>query len=480
MEVAIDYRERAPAGVAPEHFESLPAHASRFSGHAVAVPGTVAGLLHALERYGTLGREKVMAPAIRLARDGWDADAHFRDAAAELATTLDERPDLPAESTAFLRRTYFESDGRTPRARITNPEQASALELIAKQGVGAFTRGAIGAAIVRTTASAGGVLTGDDLASFAPKEVAPLEGSFRGRRLLTMPLPSSGGVTLLQVLALVDLMGERPASMSPVSAEWFFALAECFKHAFADRAAFLADPEFAPDPTWRLLAPARLARKGETLNTLRTRPADFYAGPLTGAPGDAGTSHVSVVDRSGNAAACTETVNLSFGSRIAVAEFGFVLNNEMDDFLTRRGEPNAFGLTQAEANLPAPGKRPLSSMTPTIVLDKGGRVEGVVGGSGGPRIITAVAQVLLNWLVFGMGAREAVASPRIHHQWMPETLQMEDLGGDRSAGVRFALEGRGHRVVPFVDEGVVQFVVRTGQGWEAASDPRKGGLPAGE
>jgi len=480
-EVALDYRERCPGAVQPEHFESLPDHASRFSGHAVAVPGTVAGLLFALERYGTLPRETVLAPAIALAKGGFDADEHFREAAATLARTLAERPDLPADSTAFLKRTYFEPDGVTPKSRITNPEQARALELIAAEGASAFYTGEIARAIVSTVQEAQGVMTPDDLAATAPVEHAPLEGSFRGRRILTMPLPSSGGVTLLQILALVSSRGDSIDAMNPVSAEWFFLLAECFQHAFADRAAFLGDPEFTPDPTAMLLSPSRLAGKAEPLDSLRTHTPEHYASPLRTVPDDGGTSHLSVIDRNGNAVACTETVNLDFGCRIAVAEFGFVLNNQMDDFLTRRGEPNAFGLTQADANLPAPRKRPLSSMTPTIVLDDTGRVVAVAGASGGPRIISATAIVLLNALVFDMDASSAVASPRIHHQWMPETLRLEDLGPDLQPRVRFSLEGRGHRVSGYTDEAAVQFILRAPDDeWQAACDPRKGGLPAGE
>jgi gamma-glutamyltranspeptidase/glutathione hydrolase len=260
-------------------------------------------------------------------------------------------------------------------------------------------------------------------------------------------------------------------------------MVEAFKHAFADRARWLGDPGDAPGHARRLLAPEYLDELSARLRVQRTGEAWMYGhGWRRGEGGmgvveDGGTSHLSVVDARGNAVACTETINLEFGSLLAVPRYGFVLNNQMDDFTSRAGAANAFGLRQSELNRPGPGRRPLSSMSPTIVLDALGRVEVVAGASGGPRIITGTGQVLLNVLVHGMGAEAGVAAPRVHHQWMPDVLRVDV----RLSAERARLEAAGHRLEPLTSESAVQVVVRSrdGQVWEAAADPRKGGGTAG-
>ncbi len=496
MNVALDYRERCPEAIGPDHFETLAPDASRFSGHAVAVPGTVAGLLYALARFGTMDRAEVLGPATRLARDGWRPDQHTFSSTESLASTLDGRESSPLRGDSFLRETYLLAAGPSQAAAIKhivirNEPHAALLERLARQGRAGFYQGPVAAAILETIRDSGGLMSAEDLAAFRPKEARPLTGSFRQRTVITMPLPSSGGITLLEVLAMVEQRPELIASERRASdPESIHALAEVFKRAFADRAAFLGDPEFSPDPTAALLDPARLRRRAASIDPVRAAPPDQTApGPLAD---DAGTSHLCVVDRFGNAVACTETINLEFGSRIAVPEFGFCLNNEMDDFQARRGAPNAFGLVQSDRNLPGPGKRPLSSMTPTIVLDPQGQVELVVGASGGPRIITGVAQVILNIMLYGMSAADAVAEPRIHHQWLPDRLSLEwpAQSGGRSnreapltaAWPRSALEQRGHalhNIDPYDASSAVQAIYRSRGGWEAACDPRKGGAPAG-
>ena len=254
------------------------------------------------------------------------------------------------------------------------------------------------------------------------------------------------------------------------------------KHAFADRSRYGGDPAFVDVPVDRLISRDYLRALAQRIDPEHTQAPDTYgtkpaeADAVRPPPADHGTSHFCVVDARGNAVSCTETINLEFGSLLAVPKYGFVLNDEMDDFTTRRGTTNAFGLTQSDRNLPTPGKRPLSSMTPTIVTGAGGNVELIAGGSGGPRIISATAQTILNVLLRHDAAAAAVARPRLHHQWMPDVLELEPPLMPAAA----ELEKHGHHVVPAKDWASVQVIRRSDGGWDAACDPRKGGAPAGE
>lgn len=478
LDVAIDYRERAPSAITPTHYESLPDGASRFGAHAVAIPGTVAGLLHALETYGTLDRASVLAPAIRIANRGYVADAHAYEAARTLQAFLDEHADWPGEE--FLRNTFIPDERYFGGDVLRNPRQAAALELIARHGRAGFYDGPIADAIVEAIRAGGGILSHADLASYRPTETTPLVGRAFGRTFLAMPLPSSGGICLLQILMMLEDRPDLLASVEPGSPAYAHLVIEMMKHAFADRARHLGDPEFVEVDVERLLDPAYLRARAATVEMDRTHDPSHYG--IEGRfPVDAGTSHLSVVDQWGNAVACTETINLEFGSRLPVADYGFLLNDEMDDFLTRRGEANAFGLTQSERNLPAPGKRPLSSMSPTIVLDPDGRVEAVAGASGGPRIITGTLQAILNVILWDQSAERAVGAPRFHHQWEPNAAYLEPALMRDEAFVA-GLRERGHEVREGEDIGNVQLIRRAPDGarWEAASDPRKGGEPAGQ
>lgn len=518
-EVAINYREMAPGVVEPDFFERLPAGASERGGTAVAVPGTVAGLLRALERYGTLDRETVLAPAIRAAEEGFIVDEHYARRARELAARFEREPEWQ-ERYRFVWERFLRRGEVAVGDRIRLPEQAAALRLIARDGAAAFYEGPIGEAVVRAVREAGGVMTMEDLGAFRVSESAPLRFEFKGWTFITMPPPSSGGVAMAEALRIFErVMPEppRPVRVGSNVAQvreavswanresrevrayragplYLHTLAESLKHAFADRSRWLGDPAQVDVPVARLTSVEYAAERAATIRLGAVLEQGAYGTPESGAGlmEDGGTSHFSVVDRWGSAVACTETINLEFGSLVAVPEFGFVLNNEMDDFTTRAGEPNAFGLVQSARNLPSPGKRPLSSMTPTVVVDQAGRVEAVAGGSGGPRIITATVQVLLNALVFGDGAGEAVSRPRMHHQWEPNVLRLEPglFEGEWSAlgpwapggpaGLREALVQFGHRVERRETVGEVQLIVRDEEGkWQAASDPRKGGRPAG-
>lgn len=486
--ICIDYRERAPRAVGAEHFVGLAEDASRSSGHAVGVPGTVAGLLAAHERFGVLDLDIVMAPAIRLAREGFIADREAVMASSELGAALAEVERLDAGQ-RFLKETYLPNGALRVGDRIVNPAQAAALELIARDGADAFYRGPIGEAVVRAVRARGGVMTMEDLRGYAPKFVEPVRGEVFGRVIVSMPPPSSGGIAVIQILTMFEsaLEAHRPIARAHAGRGLFdHLLVESMKHAFADRARHLGDPEFTDVPVARMLQRERLRRIGMTMDADGVRPIGEY-GTIQVLPGDddlflqrgGGTSHFSVIDADGSAVACTETINLIFGSRIAVGEYGFVLNNEMDDFLTRPGAPNAFGLVQGAANLPGPGKRPLSSMSPTIVLDGNGRtVEMVAGASGGPRIISGTATVLARRLAWGMDPVVCVTMARVHHQWMPDEAVVEP---GYVESWRAMLMERGHTVREDAERplGVVQFIARIGERrYLAVADPRKGGAPA--
>ena len=478
IQVALDYRETAPGAVGPDYYVQLGVEgASRHGHHAVGVPGTVAGLLHALERYGTLDRATVLAPAIRAAEEGWPADASQLGAIDDLQNRLRANPDL-WRSANYLWETMCLGGRMENGTILRNPHQARTLRQIAQGGAEAFYRGPIGQAVAAAVQAGGGPLTVGDLALYEVRVMEPLRGRVRlgGRALdvLAMPPPSSGGVAQLQILGILQRrLGDPMPAHNGTS--YVHLVAEAMKHAFADRAAHLADPEFTEVPVGRLLEAGYLDHLATSISPEQTYGPAYYgsAGQL---PADGGTSHLSVVDAEGMAVACSETINLVYGSLVPVEGFGFVLNDQMDDFTSDPGRPNAFGLRQSEANAPEPGKRPLSSMSPTIVLHEG-RPLLVAGASGGPRIITATTQCLLNCLLFDMPAADAVAAPRFHHQWWPDRLQLEARW--RDPVTKAALEALGHEVGARDEIGVVQLLwVRPG-GIDAASDPRKGGRPAG-
>lgn len=482
MTTALTYREMCPGAIGRDFYtrpENSGADASTRGGKAVAVPGTVAGLLYAHEKYGRLSREKVMAPAIRAARDGFAVDVHMVESV-QSAQRLIEKQAGRRERFGGLW-TRICKDGALKVGDVLTLEgQAKALELIAKRGAGVFYFGELGEAMVDCVHADGGVLTMADLGAYRVVEVQPLEVTYRGRKVYCMPPPSSGGIALAQTLGILERRTPSLDTFKAGSADAIHLEAEAMKHAFADRARWLGDPDFAAIPVERLLSHGYLAARASQIDMTRTRALESYGtspGSREGIVDDGGTSHFSVIDSDGSAVACTETINLEFGSMLVVDGFDFPLNNQMDDFLTRPGEPNAFGLTQSERNLPEPGKRPLSSMSPTIVLDPDGNVEIVVGASGGPRIISATVQAALNVMAFGMDAKEATGSGRVHTQWMPETLWLEK--GLQDEGVMEELKRRGHVLGTKAPQAACQILRRTARGIEAACDPRKGGSPAG-
>lgn len=474
--VAIDYRERAPRAVGPDYFEKIDADSqiTRYSGRAVGVPGTVAGLLYALEKYGTLDRATVMAPAIRAAREGFAADAHYAQVAAEVTAWYDA-DSLRRERYPFVWQSLLLEGKVREGSLIRLPEQAEALRMIAEEGSAAFYDGPIGAEIIKAIRGRRGEMALGDLRSYEVTETNPLTGQALGRQFLTMPPPSSGGIALQQILGMLEYHRESLVESGWNSAGYIHLVTEAMKHAFADRAEWLGDAEFVDVPIAHLTDPDYIRARAGQIDPRRTKKPESYGTRAPG-PDDHGTSHISVIDGDGNGVACTETINLWFGSRIAVAPYGFVLNDEMDDFLTRRGTRNAYDLEQSDRNLPAPGKHPLSSMSPTIVL-KDGAVEVIAGASGGPRIISSTAQTILDVVLFDLGAEEAVAAPRFHHQWMPDELYLEP--GLRGREIQASLWGKGHNLKAIDAVGAVQLIRTRQGGYEAACDPRKGGRPAG-
>ena len=469
--VALDYRETAPAAATEDMFvrdgAAVPEW-SRRSGRAVGVPGEVRGLATILSKFGTISLAEALAPAIRLAKSGFPAGAHLAGLIAANRDAIAERP--------LLARNFLRQDGTPHREgdKITLPELAATLEKIAAGGPAAFYEGDVAAAIVASVAAADGILTTADLAAYEPKWREPVSLEFAGHRIVTMPPPSSAGVALevAGILANDDLR-----SLGADSAAYAHLLAEALKHGFADRARLYGDPLDAATPLAQLLSSANLRALRSRIDPDATLPPAAYGsqpGVVAAPTEDRGTSHLSVMDRSGNAVACTTTINTAFGSMLVAGDTGIILNNEMDDFSAQPGVPNVYGLIGAEANAIAPGKRPLSSMSPTIVM-RGDTAVAALGASGGPLIITATLQTLLNVVVFGMDAAAAVAAPRLHHQWMPPFLAVEP--GIEPA-VRRRLEKIGHDVKEFGSMAAVQLVRRRDGGFEGASDPRKGGEAA--
>lgn len=460
----LDFREVAPAAAHRELYlqPGLAEDASTTGGLAVGVPGEPAGLAELHRRWGRLPLKKVAAPAIALAREGFVVGPH-------LAHSLAAKGELGISLSQQL---Y----GATPPEegdRARNPALGRAIDAWARSGGDALQQGPLAAQIVAAARSAGGILTPADLAAYRPRDRAPLVGNYRGWTVITMPPPSSGGAVLLQVLAVLE--GHDLAALGQGSAAHLHLLAEAFQHAFADRAHFMGDPDRVTVPVDRMLAPARIADIQRRILPGRTFDADWYGLPVDIGQ-DAGTQHISVVDREGNAVALTTTINTSFGSKVVVPGLGLILNNEMDDFVARPGEANAYGLVGSEANAVSPGARPLSSMTPTVLVSPDGKKRIVVGASGGPFIISSTLQVISDLIDFGMDPSEAVSAPRIHHQWQPRLLFV-DVG--LSPDTVDLLRARGHetRAMDFFSS--VEVIVFEEGRATGASDPRKGGWPAG-
>ena len=467
---AIDFRESAPASATRDMFVRdgrVDEAAAKRGGLAVAVPAEPRGFAHALARYGTMPFAAVAAPAIRLARDGFDVEAHTADALARHRAELAADPALATE--------LLQPDGSPYRAgeRMNRPALAATLEGLSRDGIESFYVGELANDLVTAVRAGGGILTAADLAAYRVVERPPIVTRYRGLRVAGMPPPSSGGGVIATALAILEAY--RLGDLDDDTPTYEHLLAETLKAAFADRARDYGDPDFTRVPLARLISPARATAIRARFSAVRPLPAATY-GTLARVPNDAGTAHVSVIDAAGNAVACTSSVNTAFGAKLGVR--GIVLNNTMDDFSLQPGVPNAYGLIGNEANSISARKRPLSSMSPTILLDAAG-VRLAAGASGGPLIISATLQTVLDVVDFDLDVGDAVAAARVHHQWLPDVLTVEER---LPATTQLSLERRGHTLRRIPSLAAVQAVEQLRAGGEtrvfAASDARKGGVAA--
>jgi gamma-glutamyltranspeptidase/glutathione hydrolase len=469
-DIAIDYREAAPAATTKEIFlgaDGKPDIAkSRDSALGIGVPGTVAGLALALEKYGS-GRfslAEILKPAIDLARDGLVIADDMADSLPDGHRRLAR---WPSSSRIFSR-----ADGTSLREDDTliQTDLAATLSSIAEQGPRGFYEGPVAERLVKAIGDAGGIMTLDDLKSYQAVIRAPVRGTYRGYDIVSMPLPSSGGVVLLEMLNILEAFPMHDTKQG--SALSLHVMIEAMKRAYADRARYLGDPAFVNAPILTLVAKDYAAKQRAGIDLDHATPStDVF--PPTPREGS-NTTHFSVVDREGNAVSNTYTLNFPYGVGLVAAGTGVLLNNELDDFTAAPGASNAFGLVGFEANLPGPGKRPLSSMSPTIVL-KDGKPVLVTGTPGGSRIISTVLQVIVNVLDYDMDVASAVAAPRLHHQWMPDEVRIERGFADDTIA---ALKAKGHRVIEPMGQTSANSIAVTPDGLLGAPDPRTRGSEA--
>ena len=498
---ALDFRETAPQRARADMFidtrtGKADPERSRHGGLAIGIPGEAAGFAQALREHGSLSAAQVVAPALRLARDGFPVGRHLSRSAGVVAPKLP--PDSPLR--ALL------APGGQPLARgqlLRRPELAATLEMLGRSGFAAFYReepGSIGGQILQAVQQQGGILTAADLRGYKPVVRKPLEGTYRDYRVYVVP-PPAGGVTALEALQILN--ARPPLREGPAASATLHEIIESFKHAFADRAKLLGDPAFVQIPLAELSSADYAKARAAQLSPDQVLPAASYGRPggnkPVSAPNDHGTSHICVIDKDGNVAALTTTVNLSFGAHVIAGSTGIILNDQMDDFAAQPSVPNAFHLVGDANNAVAAGKRPASSMTPLIAVGPDGTLL-CAGGSGGPTIVTGVVQTVINVIDFHMNVEAAVGSPRVHAQFIPETVLAEpELPADVLEGLR----RRGHKLVvtsspletavqvalrrpptpsPQV-KGPVSLTADSPPSQErpvcsAASDPRKGGMPA--
>jgi gamma-glutamyltranspeptidase/glutathione hydrolase len=481
--VALNFRETAPQAARADLFlkadGSVDRQRATRSLLSTAVPGTVAGLSLVQRRYGCLPLAVVLQPAIALAERGFPVGA-------ELAASLREAAPLlqadPSSRQLFYRPAAGPRPGLSepgalawrpyqPGERLRQPELAASLRCIARQGEACFYRGPLGQALVALMQQRGGLINATDLARYRAQWLRPLQAPFRGHIVLTMPPPSGGGATLLQLLQVLEPLDLAGWGLNSAAA--IHPMVEAMNLAYRDRNRLLGDPDQVAMPLARLLSRGYAEAQRSALDLERHRPAHVLEAQASPAETGVNTTHVSVVDRDGGLVATTTTLNTAYGNGISVPSAGFLLNNEMDDFSAAPGAPNAYGLRQGAQNAIAPGRRPLSSMTPTLVFRADGAPLLATGSPGGSRIITTVLQVLLNRLVHGLNLASAVAAPRFHSQLWPDQISLEE---GFSADTRRLLEAMGHRLVTVPAMGSANSVeVRHGQapGSVGVADPRR-------
>ncbi|WP_020400910.1 gamma-glutamyltransferase [Kordiimonas gwangyangensis] len=475
--IALDYREMAPARAHRDMFldekGNVDNNRARFSLKASGVPGTVMGLTSALSKYGTLPLKDVMAPAIRLAGEGFPMTWSLYDSLGRYQKRLQSDPVSAAN--------YFKADGSRyePGELFKQPDLAATLTAIAENGAAGFYEGPVADKLVAAMTAEGGLIDHEDLKNYKAVEREPIFGTYRGYKVATMPPPSSGGVHIVEMLNVLE--GWDMKSFGHNSAAYIHRLTETMKYAYADRSKYLGDPDFFPVPVKALTSKDYAATIRAKINPDKATPSTEI-GPAPDLDREShDTTHFSVADNQGNMVANTYTLNFTYGNGKSVKGAGFLLNNEMDDFSAKPGVPNAFGLLGGEANAIEPGKRPLSSMTPTLLF-KNGEPYMATGSPGGSTIITVVLQSVLNVMEFDMNVAAAITVPRIHHQWYPDKLFLEP---GHSVDTRRLLGQMGHQVKMGETEawdsvlGSAQSVMRGENGLlMGAADPRRPGSHA--
>lgn len=465
--ITIDYREKAPLKASHDMFldkyGNVHKEKSRYSILSSGVPGTVAGLALALEKYGTISLERALEPAIALAENGFPVDRDLRNSLIQAKNRMQKSP---SSMKIFYKKNgepYDEGD------LLVQSDLAWSLKQISKNGPIAFYEGEISEKISEFMNQNGGLITKEDLKKYEPVVRNPIKGDYRGYKIYSMPPPSSGGVHLVQMLNILE---QFPiSSFGHNTAETIHLITETMKYAFADRSKFLGDPDFAPIPVKEITSKTYAKSIKERINTERAVPSkEINPGGLMMNEG-INTTHFSVMDSMGNAVSNTYTLNFSYGSKFTVPGTGIILNNEMDDFSAKPGTSNAFGLIGGKLNSIEPEKRMLSSMSPTIVM-KNGKPFLVTGSPGGSRIITTVLQIILNVIDFDMNIAEATNAVRVHHQWLPDEIHVErGLNGNT---IRILTE-MGHKVEVGRTIGVAESIMKKGNYMYGASDPRRPG-----
>ncbi|EEQ01264.1 Gamma-glutamyltranspeptidase [Yersinia rohdei ATCC 43380] len=462
----INFRETAPAAASADMYldkeGKVTKDASLYGYLAAGVPGTVLGLDNAQSKYGKLTRQQVMAPAIKLAREGFvltRADTDILD------TTVKRFRQDPESARIFLRQN---GDALQPGDRLVQSDLAETLTAISENGPDAFYQGKIPQAVEAAAKKGGGILTAADFANYKTTETAPITCSYRGYKFVSAPPPSSGGVTLCETLNVLE--GYDLKNMGFNSAAYIHTLTEAMRHAYMDRNTFLGDPAFVKNPTDRLLSKSYAADIRKQIVANKATPS-VEVQPGMQPHEKPETTHYSIVDHEGNAVSTTYTVNGRFGAVVIAPGTGFFLNDEMDDFTVKVGEQNLYGLVQGATNSIAPGKRPLSSMSPTLVT-KDGKTFMVLGSPGGSRIITITLQTALNVIDHGMAPQEAVDAPRIHHQWLPDEVYYEQRGV--SADSLNLLKTMGYKMVEQNPWGAAELILVGLAGVEGVSPANSG------
>ena len=470
---SLDFREKAPAKASRDMYVRRGRYIPELSRHSIlasGVPGVVDGMIKALERYGRLPLETVMAPAIKLAREGYHLSWTQARTLNEHADTFKKYESSADYFTKASGSSYTEGD------LFVQSDLAATLERISRLGRDGFYSGQTADLIVREMKKHGGLISYKDLYNYDSVWRDPIQASFRGYDLYIMPPPSSGSLAIAQMLNMLKPYNLK--EMGHNSSDYIHLVTEVMRRAFADRAYYLGDPDFVNIPRQKLIRSSYIRERMNNFTwNEATSSQEIGHGEVMGFSESSQTTHFSVVDQDGNAVAVTTTLNGSFGNHISVSGAGFLLNNEMDDFTAKPGEPNMFGLIQGEANAIEPGKRMLSSMSPAIVT-LNDEIKMVLGAAGGPRIITATLQSFLNLVLFDMNAQQAVSAPRFHHQWMPDLLYYEPFG--INANTRAILESKGHKLttMPTIGRGHIIFVDEYGKK-QGGVDPRDDGSADG-